>query len=215
MRYRGEIWRQRLWIWVPAVLFFLANAVAFSVYKLGYAGRVDELDDEIHAQQEQVRQLDGSRQQIEAMIARVRTNEEEVQHLYTDRLSTRSRRLTRVTKEIKDMAQQAGMVPRSFSYPEEALEDYGLIKHSFVFSGLGTYAELRRIIGLIEKSPSFISIEEVNVTGNAEGPELRIDLTLSTFFAMDAEDGGAAVPATPGPRRAAASTPGPPVGGER
>ena len=39
MRSRGEIWRQRLWIWLPALLFFLANATAFSVYKLGYAGQ--------------------------------------------------------------------------------------------------------------------------------------------------------------------------------
>ena len=28
MRSREEIWRLRLWVWVPALLFFLANATA-------------------------------------------------------------------------------------------------------------------------------------------------------------------------------------------
>ena len=39
-----EIWRQRLWVWLPALVFFLANASAFTVYRLGYAGNVQLLD---------------------------------------------------------------------------------------------------------------------------------------------------------------------------
>ena len=34
------IWRQRLWVWLPALVFFLANAAAFSVYRFGFAGDV-------------------------------------------------------------------------------------------------------------------------------------------------------------------------------
>ncbi len=30
MRSPGEIWRLRLWVWVPALLFFLANATAYT-----------------------------------------------------------------------------------------------------------------------------------------------------------------------------------------
>ena len=111
---------------------------------------------------------------------------------------------------MKTLAKEAGLVPRSLSYPEEQIEDYGLIKQSFVFSVQGSYAALRKLIHLIETSRSFITLEEVTLTGNAEGPELRIDLTLSTLFAKTAEDGGAAVPATPAARGTAArqSAPG-------
>jgi Tfp pilus assembly protein PilO len=197
VRSRSGIWRQRLWIWVPALLFFLANAAAFSVYKLGYAGQVAKLDDDIHAQGTRRRELDGQYQQLKTMIARVKTNQEQVQQLYSGRFSTRSRRLTSVTQEVKDLARQAGLAPRALSYPEKQIQDYGLIKRSFIFSVQGPYPALRKLVNLLETSRSFIVIEELSVTSNSEGPELRIDLTLSTLFAMTAEDGEAAMPSPP------------------
>jgi len=204
VRFRGEIWRQRPWIWVPALVFFLANATAFSVYKLGYAGQVEQLDDDIHTQRQTIQELNGKASKLNEMIALVRTNLEQVQQLYAERLSTRSRRLTGITREVKELATQAGMTPRSLSYPEEQLQDYNLIKRSFVFSVQGTYPELRKLVHLLEASRSFISIEEITVAGNSEGPELKIDLTLSTLFAQTSEDGAAAVPATPTTRAPAA-----------
>jgi Tfp pilus assembly protein PilO len=204
VRFRGEIWRQRPWIWVPALVFFLANATAFSVYKLGYAGQVEQLDDDIHTQQQTIQKLNGDARKLNEMIDLVRTNQEQVQQLYAERLSTRSRRLTGITREVKELATQAGMTPRSLSYPEEQLQDYNLIKRSFVFSVQGTYPELRKLVHLLEASRSFISIEEVTVAGNSEGPELKIDLTLSTLFAQTSEDGAAAVPTTPTTRTPAA-----------
>jgi SMC interacting uncharacterized protein involved in chromosome segregation len=210
VRFRGEIWRQRPWIWVPALVFFLANATAFSVYKLGYAGQVEKLDDDIHTQEQQVQKLSGDARQLTTMIDLVRTNQEQVEQLYAERLSTRNRRLTGITREVKELAKQAGMTPRSLSYPEEEIQSYNLIKRSFVFSVQGTYPELRKLVHLLEASRSFISIEEITVASNTEGPELKIDLTLSTLFAMTAEDGAAAVPLTPTAR--ASGAPGAPGG---
>jgi cell division protein FtsB len=196
MKAPGEIWRQRPWIWVPALVFFLLNAVAFSVYRLGYAGRVEKLDDDLAAQEERLDQLSKQKRELETMIARVGTNGQEVTQLYAERLAPRSRRLTGITAEVKRLAQQAGMVPRAFTYPEEELENYGLIKRSFVFSVEGTYPELRKLISLIEVSHSFLTIEEINVAGGGDDPELKIDLALSTLFA---EEESAPEPAeTPG-----------------
>lgn len=197
MRSRGEIWRQRPWIWVPALVFFLANATAFSVYKLGYAGQVEKLDQDIHDREQTIQKLNGDARNLTTMIDRVRSNQELVQQLYGERLSTRSRRLTGITREVKELAKQAGMTPRSLSYPEEQIQDYNLIKRSFVFTVEGTYPELRKLVHLLETSRSFITIEEVTVASNSEGPELKIDLSLSTLFAMTSEDGAAAVPSTP------------------
>lgn len=213
MRPRGEVWRKRPWIWVPALLFFLANATAFSVYKLGYAGQVEKLDVDLHAQEQKRHELSGQYQQLQTMIASVRTNQEQVQQLYADRFSTRSRRLTTFTQEVKDLARQAGLSPRAISYPEKEIQDYGLIKRSFVFSVQGPYTALRKLVSLLEASHSYIVIDELSVGSNSEGPELKIDLTLSTLFAMTAEDGAAAIPgAIPGAPGASATpeTPGAP-----
>jgi Tfp pilus assembly protein PilO len=204
MRAPGEIWRQRLWIWVPALLFFLANAGAFAVYKLGYAGRIGSLDDKLKELSQQHTELRDKAQQAATMIARVRTNEAQVEQLYTDRLSTRSQRLTSINTEVKKLAAAAGLRPRAISYPEKEIEEYNLVKRSFVFSVEGTYAELRKLVSLLETSHSFLSIDEVTVVNSAEGKELRVDLTLSTLFARDAAE---AEP-MPAARAAAAARPG-------
>lgn len=192
MKSPGEIWRQRLWVWVPALLFFLANAGTFAVYKLGYASRVESLQDTLDDQEQMLKDAKNRQRQAQEMLARVRTDEQQVEHLYRDRLSTRSRRLTSVTAEIKDLAKKAGLEPKTFSYPEESIEEFGLIKRSSVFTVEGTYVELRKFISLLESSPSFLSLDEATLTGNPEGPELRIDLKISTLFASGAE------PAPPG-----------------
>lgn len=189
MRVPGEIWRQRLWIWVPALLFFLANGGAFAVYKLGFAGNIESLDDRLKDLAQQHKEVADKSHQAATMIARVRTNEAQVEQLYVNRLSTRSHRLTSITAEVRKLAREAGLEPKAITYPEEEIQEYNLIKHSFVFSVAGTYAELRKFISLVETSHSFLSIDEATVANSAEGPELRIDLTLSTLFANDADAG--------------------------
>jgi Tfp pilus assembly protein PilO len=200
MKSPGEIWRQRLWIWVPALVFFLANAGAFAVYKLGYAGRIESLQEALDSQRQTVKKLADDRKQMETMIASVQTNETQVEQLYLDRLSTRSQRMTKITSEVKDLARQAGLVPRSLEYPEEEIQEYRLIRRSFVFSVEGTYAGLRKLIDLLASSRSFLTLEQATVVNNTQGKELRINLTISTLFARDAQD----EPLTPAPATATA-----------
>jgi Tfp pilus assembly protein PilO len=210
VKFRGEIWRQRLWIWLPALLFFLANVGAFAVYRLGYAGRVESLQEELDTQRQTLSQLTAQQREAQTMLTRVKTNEQQVEQLYAERLSTRSRRLTGVTAEVKEMARKAGMEPRAFSYPEEEIQQFGLIKRSFVFSVKGTYVELRKFINLLEASRSFLSLDQVTANSDdSSGAELTISLKLSTLFARGSEEGTPAAPAAAGLNGAAAVSPGP------
>jgi Tfp pilus assembly protein PilO len=207
VKFRGEIWRQRLWVWLPALLFFLANVGAFAVYKLGYAGRVESLQEELDTQRQTLGQLTAQQRASQAMLTRVQTNEQQVAQLYADRLSPRSRRLTAITTEVKEMAKKAGLEPRSFSYPEEEIQKFRLIKRSYIFSVKGTYSELRQFISQLEASRSFISLDEVTVNSNdSSGAELSISLKLSTLFARGEEEGVPA-PADPSLNGAAAVSP--------
>lgn len=188
----GEIWRQRLWVWLPALIFFLANAVAFSIY-LGYAGRVERLNSQLEDQEEQMAKLTARRKELETLVNRVRTNGEQVEQLYSERLAPRSQRLTNVSAEVNDLARKAGLEPQAISSPEEVLEEYGLVERSFVFTVDGTYEELRKFVNLLELSRSFLTLEGVMLSGgDDEGPELRMDLTLSTLFSQ--EPGAAPMP---------------------
>jgi Tfp pilus assembly protein PilO len=188
VKFRGEIWRQRLWVWLPALLFFLANVGAFAVYRVGYAGRIDSLDEQLDDQQRTLDQLTKQQREAQAMLTRVQTNEQQVRELYAERLSSRSRRLTLIHTEVKEMARKAGLVPRALGYPEQDIEELGLIKRSFIFNVDGTYVELRKFINLLEASRSFLSLDEVALSSNSEGAELNIALKLSTLFARESED---------------------------
>ncbi|HEV2844907.1 MAG TPA: hypothetical protein VG477_08685 [Thermoanaerobaculia bacterium] len=189
MRFRGEVWRQRLWIWVPALLFFLANIAGFIVYQVGYAEGVSSLEGALDAQKQTLQSQETEKKDLQTQLTRVSTNEQQVQQLYAERLSTRSQRLTRITAEVKALASRAGLKPGALSYPEEEIDDYGLIQRSFVFQVEGTYPELRQFLNFLEVSPSFLTVEEINVAGNSsDGPELRIDLSLTTLFSRDADD---------------------------
>jgi Tfp pilus assembly protein PilO len=196
MKDQSEIWRLRLWVWVPALLFFLANAVAFSVYRFGYADQVQSLEADLGEAQKQLQPQSLRRKELERSIQRAGAADVAVKQLYDEQFSTRSQRLTRVTTEVKSLARKAGLNPRSLSYPEETIEDYGLVKRSFVFSVEGTYLELRQFLNLLEHSESFLTLESVTLSeaSREQGPELRMNLRISTLFSqeMGPEEAGAA-----------------------
>ena len=196
MKDQSEIWRLRLWVWVPALLFFLANAVAFSVYRFGYADQVQSLEADLGEAQKELQPQTVRRKELERRIQRANAAKVAVKELYDEQFLTRSQRLTRVTSEVKSLARRAGMNPRTFSYPEQELQDYGLVKRSFVFPVEGTYLELRQFLNLLEHSESFLALESVTLSevNNDQGPELRINLKISTLFSqeMGSEEAGAA-----------------------
>jgi Tfp pilus assembly protein PilO len=209
MRSPGEIWRQRVWVWVPALVFFLANATAYTIYQFGFADREAALKEDLKDTQDRLAPLLARKAKLAALIARGESNEREIQRLYAETFSTRKQRLTNITAEVKTLARKAGLDPKSLSYPQQEIQQYGLIKRSFIFSVEGTYLELRKFINLLELSNSFLTLEDMTLSegsgeqaargggaggGGGEGSELRINLTLSTLFAVDPNDPYAEVP---------------------
>lgn len=187
MRDQSEIWRQRLWIWLPALLFFLANAAAFTVYRLGYAGQVQSLEASLEEVDEQLAPQNQKSRVLEQRLQRARATEVAVRKLYDEVFATRAERLTKVTAEVRSLARKAGLNPRTISYPQREIEDYGLVKRSFVFPVEGTYEELRQFLNMLELTDSFLTLEAITLSeeGGDEGPELRMNLTLSTLFAEE------------------------------
>lgn len=176
------IWRRRLGVWAPALAFFLANLVLFSAYRLVYAGRVDSLRGTLEQREERLAELQERSQELTGYVARARSSRLGVDELYRERLSTERGRFTAVTAEIRDLARRAGLVPAAMTYPTEEIEDYGLTKRYFTFSVEGTYVELRRFVNFLELTSSFVTLEEVALSGG-DGPQLSIRLSLSTLFA--------------------------------
>jgi len=107
-------------------------------------------------------------------------NRERATELYRSRFSTESARFTDTVRELKRLAERAGLDPGAISYPTERLEEYGVTRRSFVFSVNGSYASLRTFLHLVELSPSFFIVEQIDVGETGRG--LGIRLRLSTLF---------------------------------
>lgn len=179
---RGDgIWRRRLVLWLPPLLFFALNLAFFSTYRLVYADRMEAKRDDLEERQERLASLERQAQELSHRVATARSSRERMEVLYRDRLSTERNRFTAVTSEVRELARRAGLDPAAMSYPSEEIEDYGLRNRYFTFNVEGTYVELRQFINLLELTPSFITLEQVRLSDD-EGARLKIQLTLSTLF---------------------------------
>lgn len=206
MSSRRAVFIERWAVWLPALLFLLANVGVFSVYRLAYAGRIQALDDRVRVLEGERAKAQDRRRQLESARAAAARSQAEIEDLYRDRFSTERQRLTRMIAEVKGLAEKAGLQPNRIAYPVEEIAAYGLVKKSVVFTVAGTYPQLRQLINFLELSSSFLTLDSVRLGGDSQQPgQLRIDLTISTLFAADPER-AEAPPAAP--TRSAAVIPG-------
>jgi len=176
--------RRRLAWWLPPLLLVLLALAALLAYPLRFAGRAEVTQEELAEARQELAALAAQHQRVAARVAEITRTRQAVASFYQDRLSTESARLTRIIAEVKELASRAGLSPSQISYPSEPLEDYGLRRRGFVFQVDGTYADLRKLVNLLELSDSFLTLEKVDLSG-ADGGRLRIQLRLSTLFAAD------------------------------
>lgn len=160
----AAIWRQRVWVWGTALAFLAVTLVGLLVYQLSYANRVATLRLDLREQGKRLTEERAERQRLTGLLDQARRNRDLIWQLYDEHFSTRRRRLTGITGEVKELASRAGMVPRAINYPEEQIQEYGLIKRSFIFNVDGTYADLRKFINLLELSDSFLTLESIGLT---------------------------------------------------
>ena len=121
---------------------------------------------------------------VAAVLEDARASREALVTLYQRGFSTQAERLTQLITEVKRLAQRAGLEPKSISYPEEALDEYGLVRMSLVFGVQGTYPQLRTLVNLLEHSDLFLVLGHIGLS-NSNSPILGINLQLSTFFVRD------------------------------
>ena len=184
-RRRG--WRLRVWFWVGVGLCVI-NAGLLSTYRGVYAGRFQALEDEIAETGNLRTRTTQEVARREGQVATVEATRSRVESLYREGFATEQERVTDLIREVKELANRAGLRPGAISYPEERLEQYGLVEKSLVFTVEGDYSQLRRLITQLETTDTFVALESISLSEAT--PNLRIDLRLSTLF-TDRESGAA------------------------
>lgn len=186
MSQRLELFRRHLAAWTIPLALLAVNVAWLSAFGSGARLRAADLESRLERSRlEHARETSLLAEREKLWIAATE-NRTRTRALYEERFSTESARLTAAMREVKELATRAGLEPRAISYPEESLEDFGLLRRSFVFNVEGSYAELRTFLHLLELSPSFVSVDSIQVRDRSGGA-LGIALRLSTLFAVESD----------------------------
>lgn len=180
---RLDVWRRRLRLWVPPLVFLALNLIFLSAYRLVYQGRQILLENRIEQTADRLTELDREAAELRLQLDLAVLTRDRIDRLNNDILGIESERLTQVIAEVQGLEKQAGLQPRATSYPEERLEDFGLHRKAVAFGVEGSYFQLRQFINMLELSDSFLILEEVGLA-NARGADqrLRINFRLATYF---------------------------------
>jgi len=179
---------RRAWAWALPLALVVANLAW--LLALGSGGRVRqaELDRRLQRAQSERRDAVDRLAERERLWIAAAENRDRVERLDRESFASERARFTDTVRELKDLAARAGLDPGSISYPSEALEEFGLSRRSFVFAVDGSYNALRTFLHLVELSPSFLVVEQIDV-GDGRGG-LAVRLRLSTLFGTAAAPAG-------------------------
>ncbi|MEZ5333302.1 MAG: hypothetical protein R2991_14955 [Thermoanaerobaculia bacterium] len=183
-----SLWRRELKLWLPPVLLLIVAAGAWFFYRVRLADELESGRRSVARLEEEVAELSAERARLEEVAQRAQRNQDRLVEFYGERLGTQGERFTSILSEVRTLARQAGLDPHAFQYPDQPVEELGLVQRSIVFAVDGGWQDLRRFIRLLEQSESFLVLEEVSLSGRARGQDLRIALTLSTLFVQEGID---------------------------
>jgi len=182
------VWSQMLKFWLPGLLLLLVNLGVLSTYRFLLAGQTQLRSSRVERLSTTLAELQEHRAALDNVRAKAEINRLRVEEFYGRRLSSEADRLTQVIAEVKTMARASGVKASGFRYPDEALEEFELVRRSIVFSAEGSYKELRRFIHALERSEQFLILDEIGVSETGRNnTDVRVRIVVSTLFLNNIE----------------------------
>lgn len=167
---------------VPPVLILLVlNALGFAAYTLPRALQVRNAK----ARAAGVRgELDRERA-VTAVLRRqaetIRANAADTQRFYREVAVGSRDELIPLLEEVDKMATAPGFKPSTRAYQYHEVKDADLTRVAIGVSVEGSYAQLVGFLDRVERSPRFLTIDRIGLTGSATAsPSLRVE--LSTYL---------------------------------
>jgi hypothetical protein len=186
-----ERFRRHAPLWGVPLALIVLNVAWLSAFGSGARLRAADLASRLDRAREEHTRASAQLAEREQLWIAATENRQRLATLYRERFGTERERLTATLREVRDLATRAGLEPRSFSYPEEELADFGLLRRSVVFSVEGGYPQLRTFLHLLELSPTFLTVDRIQVSERGGGG-LGASLRLSTLFSVDPAAGAPA-----------------------
>ena len=188
------IWREKRVLLIILGALLLANTIFFFTYRVQYQSRLDALDTRLEEVENELAQARNARERAEQTMAGYKKVEADVVEVFDQHWSTQPRRLTLMIGEVKRLATASSLIPPSYSFQRGATErvssgsrrneKLGASEVGIQFNVQGTYAQVRRLINLLELSRQFVIIDQIGLAAG-DGQNLRFNLNVKTLFRDD------------------------------
>lgn len=184
------IWREKRILLIILALLLAANTMFFFTYRVQYQSRLDTLDNRLAEVESELDQVRTTRIRAEQTLQSYRKVENDVLEVFNTHWDTEHARFTALFGEVTRLAMASSLVPASYSFQRGDAkristggprQNLGATEVSITFGVEGTYAQVRRLINLLELSQQFVIIERINLAAS-EKQTLSLNLLLKTIF---------------------------------
>ena len=181
--------RLRLVLWSAGILALL-NVGVYAAYTLprslqekSVAARVEVMRTEVQRERERVAALRG---RADAM----RSNARDVDRFY-ESLGTKGSLLS-LREEIARSASELGLRVGARSYSSDAVKGSDdLMRFEMRMPLTGTYAQLAAFLDRLERSPHFVTVDQIQLHQREQGARAEMSVVLSAFYRGAPEPKGA------------------------
>lgn len=164
------------------LVLLLSNVTVLVSYRAFYDARLEALVAEqaaLEARRDLVRK--GAE---EAAVAerRLFETQETLTRFFSETLGQREERIAPLIEEIYRTTRVAGLRPDAISYT--SVDEPGTDALTMRFDVEGGYADVRRLLSELERSPRFLVVEQLGLAGGSgEDPDVvRVALTVTNYF---------------------------------
>ena len=122
------------------------------------------------------------RRSKERQLAGYQQVDHDVQQVYDERWSTPDKRLVGILVECRKLATKSSLIPKSVSYAyAPGKKAHATDEMEISFGVAGSYPQVRNLIHLIERSPEFLFIDDIQLSQQS-AEQLTLTLRLKTLF---------------------------------
>ena len=154
-----------------------------------FGGSADDLRRERASLQQQLTQLQQQVASNKLLVQKVQTARTEGD-AFLDKYVTNQHVVTSTIRgELVDIADQSGVVFQPVSWAKEPIEGSETLSMMTINAGCqGTYQALAKFLNLVDKSPRFLIIENLNATPLQTGDKLNVTLKVDMFIRHEPGD---------------------------
>jgi len=178
-------WRRLLAVWLPAVVLCVVSAAVFVWQTSESGGRRTQVRNQIGDLEREIARLERLQRAAASDREAVVEIDRQFDLLYSQTFGELDQRLTRILRAVGSATREAGLLPGSFGYTATEHRTTGFIRFGVRFSVDGEYGQIRRMLEVLQSSPEFLVVENLNLTGDEDpvSRELNISVSIATFLA--------------------------------